>query len=280
MSHLIIYHGHCPDGFTAAWAAAEHLQSDFELHAGQYGKAPPLDLARGKNVLVVDFSYPREQCEELRSVANSIRIFDHHKTAESALAGLDYAMFDMERSGAGITWDELHASERPWVVDYVEDRDLWRFDLPDSRAVSLFVRCCPHDLARWSEMAALPLGAVLEQARGCERYLEHYVQDAAGRSWVSTLFGNRCAVVNLTYTGVSDVLHELLTRHGVDVALGWHVSPSRSIACSLRSTVAVDCSEIARAFGGGGHATASGFVLPSMLELIELGLLPKDEQRR
>lgn len=267
---LIVFHSNCPDGFTAAWVAARAL-GDVELFEGRYGDEPPYELARGRPVYVVDFSYPRDQLQLLKGAARTIRVLDHHKTAEANLRGLPYCTFDMERSGATLTWDHFHPGRpRPWVVAYVEDRDLWRFDLPDSEMVSLWIRCTPHTLDAWDAIARLDLAEVLEQARGCRRYLDHYVADALRKAYPVELIWadlgepawqcERVFAVNVSYTGVSDVLHGALVRNpDARVALGWHVAEDGKLNCSFRSVEGFDCSRIARSYGGGGHAQASGF---------------------
>src|ERR1700755_107865 len=151
MTPLIVYHGHCPDGFTAAWAAHRALKKpdlEPELYVGEYGAEPPYDLARNRDVYVVDFSYKRPQLEQLRAAARNLLVLDHHKTAQADLEGLDYCVFDMNRSGAGITWDYFFGdfSPRALIVDYVEDRDLWRFKLPHSEEISLRIRLTPHTI--------------------------------------------------------------------------------------------------------------------------------------
>lgn len=258
---LVIYHGNCPDGFTAAWVAARAL-GYVELYAGKYGEPPPLAAAAGRDVYVVDFSYPREQLVELKDASRSLLVLDHHKTAQAALEGLDYCVFDMERSGAGLAWDHFFAHKpRPWIVDYVEDRDLWRFRMDHSETISLMVRLTPHELPAYDALAELPLPEVLDLARGAKRHLDHYVRDAVRNAYdLRKLFDDetvRC--VNVSYTGVSDVLHAALSAGGVRVALGWHVNKSGELYCSLRSNDDVDCSVFAQQHGGGGHAQASGF---------------------
>jgi len=292
---LVIYHGHCPDGFTAAWVAARALR-DVELFSGKYGEPPPLELATDRDVYVVDFSYPLHEMLELARIASFLVVLDHHKTAAEALSGhgglesmvIDtpaeetvLVEFDMDRSGAGITWDYFHRAwkgeprRRPWIVDYVQDRDLWRFALPHSKAVSLWIRTSGYTLEAWDEMAAMKLEDVLEQAQGCARYLLHYVEDALQNAYPVTfsyqipdphgapadlMWTEEPAIaVNATREGVSDVLHAALERHGVRVAVGWHITAAGDIRCDLRSVKDFDCSVIARHLGGGGHAQASGF---------------------
>lgn len=262
---LIIYHGNCPDGFTAAWVAARHL-GKAELFVGTYGEDPPYDLARGRYVYVVDFSYPRTKLEALKEAALELVVLDHHKTAEADLSGLPYCTFDMNRSGAGLAWDYFHPGQpRPWVVDYVEDRDLWRFKLPNSEELSLRIRLAEHTLEAWDALAAAPMDSLMSEAKGALLYLKHYVRDALRNLYViddADGTGTRMACVNCTYTGVSDVLNAALEQSGEAIALGWQRTSDGSVNCSLRSKPGVDCSTFAKRFGGGGHAQAAGFRLP------------------
>lgn len=262
---------------------------DVDLYAASYNTEPPYQLAVDRPVYVVDFSYPREQLQKLRGAANqscwadfegvhALIVLDHHKTAQADLAGLPYCTFDMERSGAGLTWDHFHPDQpRPWIVDYVEDRDLWRFKLPSSEAISLFIRSASHELELWDAMAALRVEMALEQAAGCKRYLDHYVRDALRQSYVVDIQWThpddpddymaqrvtKTVCVNVSYTGVSDVLNAALIAHpDAQMALGWHLAADGQFNCSLRSRADFDCSVFARARKGGGHAQASGFRLP------------------
>ena len=176
---LVIYHGDCVDGFTAAWAAWRKWPTA-RFVAARYGEPPP-GWRVDDHVLIVDFSYPRDVLEALRNRVASLRVFDHHKTAEADLAGLDYCIFDMERSGAGITWDCLAQDDeqlwrsrggtgsrvRPWLVDYVEDRDLWRFAWPDSRQVNAYLRSQEQTFERWERLYCETLGEAIVRGQGC-----------------------------------------------------------------------------------------------------------------
>ena len=41
MKPLVIYHGNCADGFTAAWVANRYFAGEVDLHAGVYQTPPP-----------------------------------------------------------------------------------------------------------------------------------------------------------------------------------------------------------------------------------------------
>ena len=137
---IVFYHGNCPDGFTGAWAFWEKWGDSIVYLPYRYGQDPP-DVT-GKRVAIVDFSFRRDVLIAMATQAKYLVVLDHHKTAEHDLEGLTLSngeiIFDMERSGAQIAWDYLNLPNvgRPWFVDYVADRDLWRHVLPMTREVS------------------------------------------------------------------------------------------------------------------------------------------------
>jgi len=274
---LVIYHAACPDGFTSAWVAASAL-GKVELFEGKHGEKPPLKLAMRREVYVLDFSYARPQLESLNTVAGELTVIDHHLTAEADLKGLPYCEFDMNRSGAGMTWDHFHPKEeRPWLVDYVEDRDLWRFELPNSEEISLRIRCQPMKLDAWDALLKAGKDQALEEGRGAKLHLDHYVRVALRNMYTlpDVHEGLSAACVNVSYEGVSDVLHAALEQSGLKLALAWCLTKGGELACSARSAEDVDCSVFAKSLGGGGHAQASGFSLamdhPMARRLLEQG---------
>lgn len=76
---LVIYHGNCADGFTAAWAVDNRLGASAEYYAATHGNRPP-DVA-GMDVIMVDFCYKRDVLDAMAKEAASILVLDHHKTA-------------------------------------------------------------------------------------------------------------------------------------------------------------------------------------------------------
>ena len=73
--------------------------------------------------VMVDFSYPRAVIERLAESTASFRVLDHHVTAQTALAGLPYAYFDMKKSGAVLAWEWAHPEPAPWLLLYIQDKD-------------------------------------------------------------------------------------------------------------------------------------------------------------
>ena len=262
-SKLCVYHGNCADGFTAAWVVRKAFgEDDVEFVAGVYGEPPP-DVA-GRDVIVVDFSYPRATMEGIVARARSVLVLDHHKTARDALADLPGAtvVFDMERSGAGIAWDHFFPwVQRPALIDRIEDRDLWRFSYPDTREVQAAVFAHEYTFENWDALAAADLAALSVDGRAIER--KHF-KDIRELVNVVTrtmeIGGHAVPVANLPYTFTADAGHHLAEGHPF-AACYWDTPAGRVFSLRSREGGA-DVSRIAKAYGGGGHANAAGFRVP------------------
>jgi hypothetical protein len=115
---LCIYHGGCPDGFTAAWVTSHGL-GGAELYAASHGSPPP-DVT-GRDLVIVDFAYDLATTTQLLEQAASVVLLDHHVTALHQLAALLddprlTAELDMHRSGARIAFDHFRSALPPAVA--------------------------------------------------------------------------------------------------------------------------------------------------------------------
>lgn len=262
---LVLYHANCWDGFCAAWAF-HRADPNAEFVPVQYGDAPP-DVT-GRDVYVLDFSFKRDVLLAMKAAAKSLLVLDHHKTAEAELAGLDFCTFDMNKSGARLTWEfladrgDVHPIE-PWLVDYTEDRDLWLWRRPNSREINSALRTYPLDFDEWdvlyADSATLPRlineGAAILRAE--KAIIESHVRNAHE----TTIDGHRVLVVNAT-TLISEIAGELAKDRPFGVC--WFEGDNNERVYSLRSRDGgVDVSEIAKRHGGGGHRNAAGFRVPA-----------------
>lgn len=269
MKPLCIYHGNCADGFGAAWAVRKFFgDGNVDFHAGVYQDAPP-DVT-GRDVYLVDFSYKRPVLETMAASASKVTVLDHHKTAEADLTPFpDGVMgeFDMDRSGAMIAWDWFHpGQEPPQLLRHIQDRDLWRFNLEGTREIQAALFSYPYDFTVWDELMQWDVATLHAEGVAIER--KHFkdideLLDVTMRHM--EIGGHRVPVANLPYTLTSDAGHKMAEGNAF-AACYWDTPDGRVF--SLRSTNGgLDVSEIARQYGGGGHAAASGFRVPFDHEL-------------
>ena len=282
MATIVVYHANCRDGFAAAWAIRTVYPSATFI-AGNYGKPLEGFPFAGQDVIFADFSLPRLDMLEIAAMADTLRVFDHHKTAEEALRDFPVSsgvkiVFDMERSGAGISWDELHSPvgfghldpPRPWFIDYVEDRDLWRFALPDSKAINAYLGTLKYDFSVWDALCRFTAAEANAAGQAVEAKVAAYVEEVGKNSYRATDFAGRTLqIVNAPQVDVSELLADLLERNpSVDYSVGWWRRADGRFQYGLRSRPGsdVDVSAIAKDNGGGGHKHAAGFHAPILLE--------------
>jgi uncharacterized protein len=263
---LVITHSECFDGFGSAWAAYQMFGDDAEYMPAKYGDQIP-DVT-GRDVLIADFSFKRDVMLSLNAQARSLVCLDHHVTAQSDLDGLDFALFDMNRSGAGITWDVLHGrNSRPPLIEYVEDRDLWRFALVDSKEINAWIGCVDFDFGAWDDLAdslrVIPR-EVATRGAAVLRKTDCYVRDMCKQARRIEFAGHAdIPVVNCPYINCSELVGELAKT--APFAVGWFHNGAGMYQYSLRSRGEYDVSELAKRFGGGGHVGAAGFSSKTMV---------------
>jgi len=256
MGTLVLYHAFCADGFGAAWAAWKRFGEGALYLPVQHG-APPPPIPAGSEVYILDFSYPRAETEAIHARASSLRVIDHHRTAEEELRGLDFAHFDNEKSGAVLSWEFFHPGETvPDILRYVMDRDLWLHRLPRSREVFAGLSSYPMDFEVWS---ALDVAALAEEGKAILRYQRELVSLLCASARLEELAGYRVPVVNAPFLG-TEVGEELLKRYPEArfVAIYFDRGDGKR-QWSLRSREDFDVAVVARLFQNGGHRQAAGF---------------------
>jgi uncharacterized protein len=271
---LIVHHSPCADGFCAAWVAHKSLRNrpgqDVEFFPTNYGEDPPLPTQiKNKTVFMLDFSYPLETMQQIQRDANALIVLDHHKTAQKALEQLtplnprDIIRFNMEKSGARLTWEYFfggRTNTAHWLVEFTEDRDLWRHALSRTREINAAIRSYAQDFAVWDQLSKKHPDTVAIEGEAIVRRDQHIIQDHLERAYTMGLGSHRdIPVVNCSaYDLTSDIVGALAEGH--PFATAWFLDEHGTYHWSLRShDNGIDVSEIAKRYGGGGHAHAAGF---------------------
>ena len=255
---VVLYHQACPDGHTAAWVSWKANNGNVNLIPVAYDKEPP-DV-KGKTVYMFDFSYKRKVLEQLRRDAASLLVFDHHKSAQEDLKGLDYCMFDMERSGAQLAWDFwMNTKPRHWLVDYTATKDLWKWDLPSSHEVNDAICSYPMTIETWEELYKRSVDSMIVEGQVVGRFKKKMIEEAVNNAYEIEMAGHKILCANVSTKEItSEVGHELCK--GKPFAAIW-VDHHGKRYWGLRSDDnGADVSKIAEEYGGGGHFSASGFV--------------------
>lgn len=158
----IIYHDHCSDGFGSAVAANCFLkdEADLSFYPCMYGKPFPQVKDNLDQIYVLDFSFPKDVLLAERK-KRPIFVIDHHETAKNNLEGLEDCIFDMGHSGAYLSWVyfakqkgiEINSdNDIPAIIRFIQDRDLWKFEMEDTEAFHAGLNMIPKTLESWSRL--------------------------------------------------------------------------------------------------------------------------------
>jgi len=315
---LTIVHGNCSDGVGAGYCAYLKFNSTHDLdmlfvspsnqdqmvtYLRDYMVTHPTALVR-----FFDLGLRGSILEEVDSLGIDYLAFDHHigsnRDIKNHYDGLGKDIpsqytFDNDRSGVRLAWDYFFPGEEcPMALAYLEDGDLWRFALPDSKTIlpglySMLPLNTSTELSDASEVyshwdnclsdpdlikKAFDIGTHLMQDQ------EKRMNSLKGKCSVININGFRAYICNTSsFDLISKMGNNLVNmkdengEYLADYSLLWHYDArNKQYGVSLRSRRAedqgVDVSMIAKGFdpNGGGHYSASGFKTKNLWQILGL----------
>lgn len=267
---LVIHHKSCPsgDGFGAAFAAWLSLGESADYLALDHADEPP--CVTGMDVFILDLSFSVATMKRLGIEARSLTLLDHHVTGARELASFKPACcgkihFDLGRSGAVLAWMHFHPGEPiPKLFVHIQDRDLWTWREPDSKAYLAWLDSRPKDFAAWSDILAMDpeqTAQALSTGRALSDQVDRLCAAVAAKSAPIEIDGRHGLMVNATGEFRSQIGSILAEKAGGFGAV-WRVAEDGRVHVSLRSIRGCDVEGMASARGGGGHPNAAAFSLP------------------
>lgn len=276
---ICIYHANCCDGMGAAWVVHQALNENNDVDfiaAGYQGNLPDVT---GAHVIIVDFSFKHDDMVVLAEQAESILVIDHHKTAEKDLSpllesGVISGIFDMTKSGAMLTWEWFFPDQAPpALLTHIQDRDLWKFELPGTREIQAALYSYPMELDVWDNLMYSDMEHLRQEGIAIQRAHDKHVKGLVEYcAFPSVIGGFEVPTLNCNYMFASDAGHELAKDASFSAT---YFQTENHRKYSLRSSPdGMDVSIIAKCFGGGGHKHAAGFKIAlDDLDLLERPVL-------
>ena len=266
MSKILIYHGGgCSDGFCSAFLFWKVFGNEIEYAPRAYNDKVP-DV-KDKEVYMVDFSYDKETIEKILSECKSLVWLDHHQTSHELMLNLKHEkaliVTDQNKSGAMLAYDYLTSlghdlTKYELLARYIEDNDLWKFELPDSKEFSTAERSYPQDFEVWNNFNVKEL---IEIGKPMLKFYNQKIEDIARLAYDKIIFGHNVPIVNCPGLFASDIGHVLCK--GKPFSVSWsYLGKYKKFKFALRSDEnGLDVAELAQKVGGGGHKHAAGFEL-------------------
>jgi oligoribonuclease NrnB/cAMP/cGMP phosphodiesterase (DHH superfamily) len=265
-----------PDGFGSAFAAWNALGTEDTFYMETlHGSDLPDDAFGYNNVYILDLSFPRVDYDSLIAAGSKVTVIDHHPSAKQDIEALrlNPVPYDTERAACVQAWEffnPYHAT--PGLLQYVADRDTWKFELPYSDEINAYIYTLPLTFNSWQQ-GSLDIeyswNTVLQIGRALVGYRKKLVDEMAEdvtlvHDWqgVHSVTGIPWAAAPVLW---SEVGHKLLNDnpHAPFSVTYKDFTTEGYRKYNLRSEDhREDVGEFAKVRGGGGHHNAAGFKRP------------------
>ena len=265
---LCFYHANCVDGAASA-AVIRHKYPQAECYGISHGESVPVSV-KGAKLFIVDFSFDPNTLSQLKNEAKEIFWYDHHVTSLPTHEKLGWGIIDLKESGASLSWKQEFPTEKmPTIIEYVRDKDLYEWKLPNSREISMDLANHPdiHDPSgeTWKQLLA-PISEkdwhdmILRGKRALKNQRLRVIQGSKNGFEVD-FHGHKAFAVNWTLEA-SDIGEYIYKEMGYSIAVLFYYN-GEMWNFSLRSNQ-IDVSKLALEHGGGGHPGAAGFRVASI----------------
>lgn len=263
-----VYHGNCSDGAGAAFAVKKHVPNLLCIPAHYDDKELP-NFAPQSTIYIVDFCYTEENLLKLLNAGHTLIVIDHHAGNKHFWENIFHerleVYYDDAYSGAVLSYlyfnQDMGAERAPSILQYIQDRDLWKFELPYSREINEAIYSFPRTPEGIADAASEGTERLVVIGIHLLRVKKSQVLAAVKEAHYLSISGYRVPSCNVPEFLASDVCAEL-NKSNPDIACAWYVRGD-NIKYSLRSAKGgLDVAEIAKKYGGGGHPHAAGFFTP------------------
>ncbi|WP_457639410.1 DHH family phosphoesterase [Persephonella sp.] len=272
---VCIYHGNCTDGTTAA-AVLLKKYPDCKLFPVEHGYTQDIleeilkNVDSDTTVYIVDFSLKEEDLKKLLSMAKEVINIDHHISVKELLEKLDKQypnyryVFNNNRSGASLTWEYLFGSEPPWIVRYVEDQDIWKWEYGENtKYVNLYLLPLTNKPEEVLKLFDRPVEEIIEKGKVIASFTDYLINRYVERAKETLVkIGNYTVKAFNTNYFQSEIGNILATKYNQAVLL--YTIQGKDVKMSFRSNTGhkPDALDLAKELGGGGHRNAAGALVP------------------
>ena len=295
MFDTCFYHKCCSDGTASAWCVKQKIENVHLIAINPADTNIDFKYINNKSVIFVDVCADKQILIKICEKAKDVIILDHHKTNKSLIDSLSHIdnlkiIFDIDKAGCQIAWDYFNEGIiRPWFIDYIADRDLWKWELENSKLITSALYSLKYitidglnnlfsNLDKQDEIINQEL---IPYAKVIEKYENELIEKSVNSATEVEMIRNDSDIKYTIWLGTitshlrSELGNQLsLTKFkngkAPDFSAIWNYDyESDEWYISLRGVNdKFDLSEIAKSFGGGGHKKAAGFKIKGKLQSV------------
>ena len=291
---VVVYHANCIDGSVGALCAYYDFPRA-HFHAATHNKDDDiLEYIKDKDVYFIDFCYKEDKTRAICELAKSVVFLDHHqtslpyiekivneyssnkltledigKTSMKTAKSLDKckSFCSMDKSGAMLAYEyfstarEYHIEAR--IVEVVQDRDLWKWEYPETEAVTSFLYTLPQfdpevsqSFEDWDRYCKYSIEDLTLLGNSVVKARKKNVEEGCKRAFKARMFNREIYIANATDC-FSEIAGELALKG--EFGATFHINSQGKYVYSLRvANGDLDIAVLAETVGGGGHKKAAG----------------------
>lgn len=281
---MFVFHHRDIDGYASA-AVVRQAFPEERINYVPCDYSFPLDshlpeIQRDEKVVIVDYSFKDNTVVELENIIchvgfSNVTWIDHHVSSVRLVAerpdlGLLPGIRNDKCSGAVLTYMHYHGERReeacPLFLRLISDYDTWTKLMPESDDFNrgLFMEEMDPTSPLWDELYDMKrVELVIRNGNTVNRYLDMYYRHRRKKWMFVTEFeGYRTAAINQKES--SEEFGE--ERVNFPLSVIFQTNGKKWFYTVYSSDPAIDCSEIAARYGGGGHKGAAGFTTEELLD--------------
>jgi len=270
------YHKADYDGQCSA-AIVKYRYPECELIGIDYKDKFPFDrVAEGETVFMVDFSLSPITDMMFLSLKSNLIWIDHHISAIKEYENFPdekpviFGTRDTSKAGCELTWEFLYPDiDMPRAVRLLGRYDVWDLEsnwdvLPFQYGMKVY-NTEPTNMMFWAPLFRNGNDIWIDHTISQGKTILQFINKENTKFCKETAFelefeGYRCICINRpgsTNSQMFDSIYHPVAGHDIMIAFGWQ---SDIWKFSLYTTKPeINVSEIAKKYGGGGHAQAAGF---------------------
>lgn len=288
MKTICLYHSRDLDGFCSG-AIVKKALPQAELIGYDYGQPLP-EIPDGAQVIMIDVSLPMKDMDALAR-RTRLKWIDHHVSAIKDFESYpeDIPLTPVLQNGIAaceIAWRHFFPEkDTPIEVTLLGEYDTWRNNNPEHwennvlpfqfamRAHVTSPKGFPAGFMGWTAEEIL---SYIQDGVAILKYQRQVNERICRNAFSAKLKAERCDGDNdysclcLNASGInSDAFASKWDESKYDIMLSFYYNGSSFLVSMYTTKNSIDCSEIAKRFGGGGHRKAAGFKCDNIFDIIK-----------
>lgn len=261
--------GHCAGAIVKrAMGNQKDDGTGFEYIAINYNQDFPFDKIKSdEEVIIVDFSLQKPgNFEKLLNITKRVIWIDHHKTAIEKWQHLEDSVKGIRRDGVAgcvLTWEYFFPNKPvPHIVELLGDYDIWAFKfgaITNNLQAGIRLYDTEPESPMWDKWLGDDYVPFEETEKGevALQYRDNYYGGLI-KSWSFFTEFEGYKVVACNAGSVSSQLFGSV-KEDYDIMMPFVFDGKQWTVSIYTKKTNIDCSELAKKYGGGGHRQAAGF---------------------